>query len=125
MDFVYVDDIARANILAMQSSVSDEVFNVASGEETSLLELLQALLRVTGNEQVCPEFLPERAVNPVPRRLADVTKADRVLNFRATVGVEEGLRSLIEWRREVLRRGVQAAYEGTPVETVSGGQPTS
>jgi UDP-glucose 4-epimerase len=111
MDFVYVDDVARANLLAMQSEASDEVFNVASGVETSLLSLLEALLRVTGNERVCPAFLPERAVNPVPRRLADVRKADRMLGFRAKVGVEEGLRRLVAWRREVLRRGQQAAYD--------------
>jgi UDP-glucose 4-epimerase len=111
MDFVYVDDVARANILAMESDLSDEVFNVASGTETSLLDLLQTLLRVTGNEHVRPAFLPERAVNPVPRRLADIAKADRMLGFRAKVAVEEGLRRLIAWRREVLRRGQQAAYE--------------
>jgi len=111
MDFVYVDDVARANLLAMESDVSDEVFNVASGTESSLLDLLQALLRVTGNEHVRPAFLPERAVNPVPRRLADVGKADRMLGFRARVGLEEGLRRLVSWRREVLRRGQQAAYE--------------
>jgi UDP-glucose 4-epimerase len=113
MDFVYVDDVARANVLAMQSDVSDEVFNVARGEETSLLGLLEALLRVTGNEHVRPEFLPERAVNPVPRRLADTSKARRMLGFTASVGLEEGLRRLVAWRREVLRRGQQAAYEGS------------
>lgn len=112
MDFVYVDDVARANMLAMQSDVSDEVFNVARGEETSLLELLEALLRVTGNQHVRPEFLPERAVNPVPRRLADTSKARRMLGFAAAVGVDEGLRRLVAWRRAVLQRGQQAAYEG-------------
>ena len=112
MDFVYVGDIARANLLAMESDVSDEVFNVASGTETSLLELLQALLRVTGNEHVKPVFLPERTVNPVPRRLADVSKSDRLLRFRSKIGIDEGLRNLIAWRREVLRRGHQVEYEG-------------
>lgn len=113
MDFVYVDDVARANLLAMQADVSDEVFNVASGTETSLLGLLQALLRVTGKEHVQPEFLPERTVNPVPRRLADTCKAQRLLGFLAEIGLEEGLRRLVAWRREVLRRGLQTAYEGT------------
>jgi UDP-glucose 4-epimerase len=67
---------------------------------------------VTGNEHVEPEYMPERAVNPVPRRLADVTKAERMIGFRAVVGLDEGLRRLVEWRRDVLRRGAQAAYEG-------------
>jgi UDP-glucose 4-epimerase len=114
MDFIYVDDIARANVLAMRSNVTDDVFNVASGTETSLYGLLQALLRVTGHEGVEPEYMPERAVNPVPRRLAEVDHAQKMIGFRATVGLDEGLRRLVEWRREVLRRGDQAAYEGTP-----------
>jgi UDP-glucose 4-epimerase len=112
MDFVYVDDVARANVLAMESDATDEVFNVASGVETSLLELLQALLRVVGRTDVKPEFGPERAVNPVRRRLADVTKAERGLGFRAQVSLEEGLSRLVAWRREILARGQQVAYLG-------------
>lgn len=112
MDFVYVADVARANVLALESDVTDEVFNVASGVETSLLELLQTLLRAVGREDVSPEFGPERAVNAVPRRLADITKAERMLKFRAQVSLEDGLRHLVEWRRGVLARGHQAAYEG-------------
>jgi UDP-glucose 4-epimerase len=123
MDFVFSDDVARANVLAMASDVSDEVFNVASGAETSLLELLEALLRVTGNQSVRPEFLPERAVNPVPRRLADVTKAERLLGFRAEVSLDEGLRRLVAWRREVLKRGQQVDYEGTAAATAEGRSP--
>jgi UDP-glucose 4-epimerase len=112
MDFVFADDVARANCLAMTSDVSDEVINVASGEETSLLGLLDALLRVTGQTHVRPEFGPERAVNPVPRRLADTQKAERLLGFKTSVGLEEGLRRLVDWRRELLAtQGVAAAQE--------------
>ncbi len=112
MDFVHVADVARANVLAMESDVSDQVFNVASGEETSLLGLLEALLRATGMEHVTPEFLPERSVNPVPRRLADTSKAENLLGFQAQVPLEEGLRQLVAWRKEVIARGQQADYEG-------------
>ena len=100
MDMIYIDDVTDANLLAMQADVTDQVFNVASGTETSLLGLLQALLRVTGSD-LLPEFLPERAVNPVPRRLADTRKASELLGFRAKTGVEDGLRGLIEWRKAV------------------------
>jgi UDP-glucose 4-epimerase len=117
MDFVNVDDVARANLLALQSDVSDEVFNVGSGREVSLLELLKSLLGVTGNENVEPVFLPERNVNPVPRRLADTRKAKRLLGFRAQVGLEEGLRRLVAWRQEILRRGLQATYEGASLSS--------
>jgi UDP-glucose 4-epimerase len=98
MDFVYVDDAARANVLALQSDVNADVFNVASGRETSLNELAASLLAVVGSD-LRPEYGPERAVNPVPRRLADVTKAARVLGFRAVVGLDEGLTNLFAWWR--------------------------
>jgi UDP-glucose 4-epimerase len=111
MDFVFADDVARANYLAMTSDVSDEVINVASGEETSLLGLLDALLRVTGQTHVRPEFGPERAVNPVPRRLADTQKAERLLGFKTSVGLEEGLRRLVDWRRELLAVQASAAAQ--------------
>jgi UDP-glucose 4-epimerase len=109
MDFVFSEDVARANVLAAKSAVSDDVFNVASGKETTLLQLLGALLRVTGREGVEPEFLPERRVNPVPRRWADTRKAERVLGFRAEVGLEEGLRRLVASRKGAL---AAAAAEG-------------
>jgi UDP-glucose 4-epimerase len=98
MDFVYIDDVARANVLGLKSEVSDEVFNVASGVETSLNDLAQALMRVMGREMT-PEYGPERKVNPVSRRLADTTKADRLLGFKAEVDLDEGLRRLVAWWR--------------------------
>jgi UDP-glucose 4-epimerase len=110
MDFVYSGDIARANILAMQSDVSDDVFNIASGTETSLSGLLQALLKVTGHCDVRPNHLPERAVNAVSRRLADISKARDLLGFKAQVNLEDGLRRLVEWRQEALRTGTMSEY---------------
>jgi UDP-glucose 4-epimerase len=98
MDFVYIEDVARSNLLALQSDVHDDVFNVASGVETSLNELAAALLRVMGSS-LTPEYGPERKVNPVSRRLADTTKAERLLGFRAEVGLDEGLARLVEWWR--------------------------
>ena len=96
MDFVYIDDVARANVVALQSDVENEVFNVASGAETSLRELAASLLDVMGSD-LQPAFRPERSVNPVARRLADVDKARRLLGFEAQVGLREGLGRLVEW----------------------------
>jgi len=96
MDFVYIEDVARSNILALQSDLADDVFNVASGTETSLNQLAAALLKVMGSS-LKPEHGPERKVNPVSRRLADTTKAERLLGFRAQVGLEEGLARLVDW----------------------------
>ncbi|HKE75397.1 MAG TPA: SDR family NAD(P)-dependent oxidoreductase [Acidimicrobiales bacterium] len=96
MDFVYVDDVARANIAAAVAPVSDEVFNVASGVETSLRGLADALLRVMGSD-LEPEYGPERKVNPVSRRLADTSAARDRLGFVAEVDLDEGLRRLVDW----------------------------
>jgi UDP-glucose 4-epimerase len=102
MDFVYVGDIARANILAMQSDQTGGVYNVASGEETTLLGLWEAMQRVTGAYHLSPQFSPPRKVNPVPRRLADTRLARKALGFRATVRLEEGLERFAAWRQTVV-----------------------
>jgi UDP-glucose 4-epimerase len=99
MDFVNIEDVARATLLAAQSDASDEVFNVASGTETSLLELAQMLLKVMDREHLDIEFGPERGVNKVPRRLADTTLARERLGFEAEIGLETGLRTLVGWWR--------------------------
>ena len=111
MDFVFTRDIARANVLAATSAVTEGVYNVASGEETSLLGLAEALLRAMDSD-LSVEHGPERAVNGVTRRLADTAAAQRDLGFTATVGLEEGLRELVEWwrpQREAVAAGRTAS----------------
>jgi len=97
MDFVCVPDIARANVLAAQSDIVEGTYNIASGTETSLLQLAEALLRVMGAQELGVEHGPDRAVNGVVRRLADTTAARRDLGFEAAVDLEEGLRRLVQW----------------------------
>ncbi|MEN3307390.1 MAG: UDP-glucose 4-epimerase [Micromonosporaceae bacterium] len=104
MDFVHVADIARANILAAEADVTDDVFNVASGTETSLRELAHALTEVM-KADLAPEFGPARGVNGVTRRLADIATAERLLGFRAEIGLHEGLQGLVEWWRASLATG--------------------
>ena len=98
MDFVYIEDVARANILALQSEVADDVFNVASGTETTLCELADALLKVMGCD-LRPEYGPDRKVNPVSRRLADTGESGAHAGFPARIGLEEGLARLVAWWR--------------------------
>ena len=98
MDFVFTHDIARANILAATSDVREGTYNIASGTETSLLGLAEALLRAMDSDSVV-EHGPERAVNGVARRLADVTSARAALGFEAEVSLEDGLRELVAWWR--------------------------
>ena len=100
MDFVYVQDVARANLLALESASDDAVYNVASGTETSLWELWRAIQKVTGTYHLEPIFLPPRKVNPVPRRLACTERARADLGFETQVSLEEGLRRLVAWRRQ-------------------------
>jgi UDP-glucose 4-epimerase len=111
MDWVFATDIARANVLAAQADVTDEVFNVASGSETSLKDIAAMLLAVMGRPDLPVEHGPERAVNKVPRRLADVEKARRLLGFETEVGLEEGLTRLVEWWRA--ERGAEGALSLT------------
>lgn len=99
MDFVDVEDVARANVLAMKAPVSDQVLNVASQRETSLRELCLALIRTLGSK-VEPKHVPlpaERKAVEVRRRLADMSRARELLGFEARIGLEEGLSRLVRW----------------------------
>jgi len=101
MDFIYITEIARANLAAMRSAVTDDVFNVASGTETTLKELATILLELMGRPDLSPEHREERKVNPVRRRLAATEKARAMLGFESTIGVREGLSGLIAWREQL------------------------
>lgn len=106
MDFVYVEDVARANLMAAYSSITDDVINIASGTETSLFQLAETLGRVMG-VALPPEYGPARKATPVFRRLAEVSKAQRLLGFRTQVSLEQGLRELVAWWRK--ETGTQAS----------------
>jgi UDP-glucose 4-epimerase len=97
MDFVYVGDVAGAYLLAAQSDVTDEVFNVGAGIETSLRELCQILCDEMGQTSLQPVFQPARKVNPVTRRLASTERARDRIGFEAGVSLRDGIRRLIEW----------------------------
>ena len=98
MDFVFTEDIARANLLAASSDATDEVFNIGSGRETSLVELAEALQRAMGS-RLPLEFGPARGVNGVVRRLADISRAGQWLGWKPEVDLDEGLRRLVAWWR--------------------------
>ncbi len=110
MDFVFTEDIARANLAAAVSDATDEVFNIASSTETSLAELAAALQRAMGSS-LEPEFGPARGVNGVTRRLADVSAARQRLGWKPEVDLDEGLRRLVAWWRSerIFRSGASAS----------------
>ncbi len=109
MDLVHVRDVARANILAARSEAKDVVFNVGSESETSLLGLARALARVMGRPDLVPVHEAERAVNPVPRRLASGTAASEVLGFRPEIEPDAGIRDLVDWWRSETRARIEPA----------------
>jgi UDP-glucose 4-epimerase len=96
MDFVYVRDVALANVAALLSEKTDQVYNVGNGEETTLRELLDVLLRVN-TSNLKPEFREENTINPVSRRLADNSKIKHDLAFKPETNLESGLTALSEW----------------------------
>lgn len=99
LDMIHVDDIARANVLAAQAPASDAVFNIGSGTETSLVELAEHLAGVMGAPRLRPIHEAERAVNPVPKRLADIAAAEALIGWTPQLSLDDGLRSLVEWWR--------------------------
>ncbi|MBF0301396.1 MAG: NAD-dependent epimerase/dehydratase family protein, partial [Oligoflexia bacterium] len=101
MDFVFVKDVANANILALTSSLTNDVFNVASGKETSLCELADLLL--TAMQSILkPVFIPlpsERNKVEVTRRMASIKKAEELLKFNSSISLLDGLKQLISWTK--------------------------
>jgi UDP-glucose 4-epimerase len=99
MDFVYVEDVAQACLLGIQSTMTDEVFNVACGKEISLEELCFTLLEVM-NSDITPEYVRvpgERKKVEVARRLADISKISSLLGFKPGVSLRQGLSKLVKW----------------------------
>jgi UDP-glucose 4-epimerase len=106
-DFVYVEDVADANILAMKAECVDEFFNIGMGIGTTINELVQTLLVLTGST-LKPEYHPQ-AQSFVTHRIGSVEKAERMLGFRATTPLVDGLRRLLAWRRPTLASAVQGS----------------
>jgi UDP-glucose 4-epimerase len=99
MDMVHVDDIARANVLAARSPATDVVLNIGSGVETSLLQLAELIAEEMGAGRLRPLHEEERAVNPVPKRQADISLAAAQIGYASSVSLREGLRDLVAWWR--------------------------
>jgi UDP-glucose 4-epimerase len=103
-DFIHVDDVARANILALKSDATDGFFNIGMGVKTSIDELVHMLLEVIGSG-LRPEYRPQERMF-VTHRVGSTEKAERMLGFRARIPLNEGLRSVIEWRRQDQQQGI-------------------
>jgi UDP-glucose 4-epimerase len=110
-DFVAVEDCAKANVCAMGADATDSFYNVGTGKRTSLKELAEMLLNLTGcNEPVA--YAPRSQATLVRNRIGSPKKATDEIGFTAEIALDEGLRRLIDWRKshmaevEVRRRAV-------------------
>ncbi len=101
-DFIHVSDVARSNILGMKADCADENFNIGMGIGTSINELVSILLELTGST-LRPEYRRE-AQSFVTHRIGSTEKAQRLLGFRATTSLRDGVRSVVEWRQSLRQR---------------------
>jgi UDP-glucose 4-epimerase len=108
-DFIHVQDVARANVLALKSDVTDEFFNVGMGVKTTINELTDHLLKLSGSNLQAEYRQQEQMF--VTHRVGSTEKAERLLGFKAETPLEEGLRTVIEWRssdqQQTLAAGVR------------------
>lgn len=105
-DYIHVADVARANLMAMESDVSRESFNVATGTATTLNRLVEIVQKITGTN-LQPEYRtpPGKIRAAVSTRLDfSVEKIERMLGWKAQISFEEGIRRLVAWREQELRK---------------------
>lgn len=96
-DFVHVEDVARANVLALKSDATDVFLNVGMGVQTTINELVERLLALTGSD-LRPEYLPQEQMF-VTNRIGSTELAEELTGFRASIQLDDGLASVIEWRQ--------------------------
>lgn len=98
-DFTYVKNVVEANILAaLKGRFQGEVFNVASGHDYSILELVASLSRIM-RKKITPVFLPKRA-GDVFKTSADLSRVKKILGFRPKINFTQGLELTVDWFKE-------------------------
>lgn len=96
-DFVAVEDCGLANVCAMKSDATDQNYNVGTGKRTSLKELAELLIELTGCEKPI-HYAPRSQATLVRNRIGCPKRASEEIGFTATVDLREGLQRLIDWR---------------------------
>lgn len=95
-DFIYVRDVAKANVLGMKADCEDEFFNIGMGVGTTINELVDMLLELMGSD-LKPEYKPQ-AQSFVTNRIGSTEKAEKLINFKADTSLLDGLRRVVQWR---------------------------
>lgn len=96
-DFVAVEDCARANLCAMEAETTDQFYNVGTGRRTSLKELAEMLIQLTGCKKPI-QYQPRSQATLVRNRIGWPKKAEKEIGFNSRIDLKEGLKRLIEWR---------------------------
>jgi UDP-glucose 4-epimerase len=104
-DFIHVVDGARANVLALKSDATDVNLNVGTGIKTTIRELVDELLAITGSD-LEPDYRPDEQ-SFVTHRVGSTKLAEQLTGFKADLDYRDGLRSVVEWRRNDERRAVE------------------
>lgn len=105
LDFIYIDDVATANIRALESNINEGIYNVGTGKSVSLKDMLKILLDLT-NSGLKPVYIKSVKRPYVQKRAADISRARKDLKFTAKVDIREGLKRLIEWRKNQLAKKI-------------------
>mgnify|MGYP002153776518 CR=1 FL=1 len=110
--FVYVSDVIAALVKTIEADCPGQVFNIGNPSEVTILELAEKILRLTGSKSTIRCF-------PIPsddprRRVPDVTRAARMLNWVPHVSLEEGLSRLLSWYKSIGRPGRESSISMTP-----------
>lgn len=96
-DFVAVEDCAKANVCGMKSDATDEFYNVGTGKRTTLKELAEKLLNLTGcNKEI--KYAERSQATLVRNRIGSPVKAMEEIGFTANIDLDDGLKRLIDWR---------------------------
>jgi UDP-glucose 4-epimerase len=96
-DFVAVEDCARANLCAMEAETTDQFYNVGTGRRTSLKELAEILIQLTGCKKPI-QYQARSQATLVRNRIGCPQKAEKEIGFKFRTDLKEGLKLLIEWR---------------------------
>jgi UDP-glucose 4-epimerase len=112
-DFVAVEDCANANICAMHATASDRFYNVGTGQRTSLKEMAEHLIRLTGCNQPI-NYAPRSPATLVRNRIGSPKRAREEIGFSAQINLDDGLRRLIEWRRKHIDQVERRRFQGAP-----------
>jgi UDP-glucose 4-epimerase len=100
-DFIFVSDVVDATMASLEATPENRTFNIASGKETTIIELAKAIQRITGSRSEL-EFCPPRS-GDIPRSVAHTARAAKELGFKTRTSLDEGLSSTIRWFMQTRR----------------------